>query len=62
MLVSILWTCVFKIKTEEEKMEKIKLGILGMGTVASGLINIIETNNSKIIKTTTTCAVYFITL
>ncbi len=32
-------------------MERIKLGILGMGTVASGLINIIETNNSKIIKT-----------
>lgn len=32
-------------------MESVKLGILGMGTVASGLINIIETNNSKIIKT-----------
>jgi len=30
-------------------MEKIKLGILGMGTVASGLINIIEFNNSKIV-------------
>ena len=29
-------------------MDKIKLGILGMGTVASGLINIIEFNNSKI--------------
>ncbi|MGB4438369.1 MAG: homoserine dehydrogenase [Sedimentibacter sp.] len=29
-------------------MEKIKLGILGMGTVASGLINIIGFNNSKI--------------
>lgn len=32
-------------------MEAIKLGILGMGTVASGLINIIELNNSKIVKT-----------
>ncbi|MDW5298604.1 MAG: homoserine dehydrogenase [Sedimentibacter sp.] len=31
-------------------MEKIKLGILGMGTVASGLINIIGFNNSKIEK------------
>ncbi len=29
-------------------MEKVKLGILGMGTVASGLINIIEFNNAKI--------------
>lgn len=29
-------------------MDKVKLGILGMGTVASGLINIIEFNNSKI--------------
>jgi len=29
-------------------MEKVKIGILGMGTVASGLINIIEFNNSKI--------------
>ena len=32
-------------------MEPVKLGILGMGTVASGLINIIITNNSKITKT-----------
>lgn len=32
-------------------MEKIKLGILGMGTVASGLINIIEFNNAKISET-----------
>lgn len=32
-------------------MESIKLGILGMGTVASGLINIIEFNNSKITET-----------
>ncbi len=31
-------------------MEEVKLGILGMGTVASGLINIIEFNNSKIIE------------
>lgn len=30
-------------------MDKIKLGILGMGTVASGLINIIEFNNSKVV-------------
>ena len=30
-------------------MESINLGILGMGTVASGLINIIEINNSKIV-------------
>jgi len=29
-------------------METLKLGILGMGTVASGLINIIEMNNTKI--------------
>lgn len=29
-------------------MEKVKLGILGMGTVASGLINIIDMNQSKI--------------
>lgn len=32
-------------------MEEVKLGILGMGTVASGLINIIEFNESKIIGT-----------
>lgn len=32
-------------------MKTIKLGILGMGTVASGLINIIEFNNSKIVET-----------
>ncbi len=32
-------------------METVKLGILGMGTVATGLINIIELNNSKIIET-----------
>lgn len=32
-------------------METVKLGILGMGTVASGLINIIEFNNSKISDT-----------
>jgi homoserine dehydrogenase len=32
-------------------MEEVKLGILGMGTVASGLINIIEFNNSKLIET-----------
>lgn len=32
-------------------MEAIKLGILGMGTVASGLINIIEFNNTKIVET-----------
>lgn len=32
-------------------METVKLGVLGMGTVASGLINIIEFNHSKIIKT-----------
>ncbi len=32
-------------------MEEIKLGILGMGTVASGLINIIEFNNCKLIET-----------
>ncbi|MDF2948647.1 MAG: homoserine dehydrogenase [Sedimentibacter sp.] len=31
-------------------MEEVKLGILGMGTVASGLINIIEFNNSKLIE------------
>ena len=29
-------------------METVKLGILGMGTVASGLVKIIELNNSKI--------------
>jgi len=29
-------------------METLKLGILGMGTVASGLINILEMNNTKI--------------
>ncbi len=32
-------------------MEIIKLGILGMGTVASGLIDIIEFNNTKIVGT-----------
>lgn len=32
-------------------MEEVKLGILGMGTVASGLINIIEFNNSKLVGT-----------
>ncbi len=32
-------------------MEQVKLGILGMGTVASGLINIIDFNNSKVVKT-----------
>lgn len=32
-------------------MEEVKLGILGMGTVASGLINIIEFNNSKLVET-----------
>ena len=32
-------------------MKEVKLGILGMGTVASGLINIIEFNESKIIGT-----------
>lgn len=41
----------FKDKKEELTMENVKLGILGMGTVASGLINIIETNNSKIVET-----------
>lgn len=30
-------------------MELINLGILGMGTVASGLINIIELNNTKVV-------------
>lgn len=30
-------------------MESINLGILGMGTVASGLINIIELNNTKVV-------------
>ncbi len=30
-------------------MDKVKLGILGMGTVASGLVNIIGFNNSKIV-------------
>jgi len=29
-------------------MKTVKLGILGMGTVASGMINIIEFNNAKI--------------
>lgn len=29
-------------------METVKLGILGMGTVASGLVNILEINNEKI--------------
>lgn len=32
-------------------MEEVKLGILGMGTVASGLINIIKFNESKLIGT-----------
>ncbi len=32
-------------------MESVKLGILGMGTVASGLINIIGLNNHKITET-----------
>lgn len=32
-------------------MEKVNLGILGMGTVATGLINIIEMNHSKIEET-----------
>jgi homoserine dehydrogenase len=32
-------------------MEEVKLGILGMGTVASGLIKIIEFNNSKFLGT-----------
>lgn len=32
-------------------MEKVRLGILGMGTVASGLANIIEMNRTKIINT-----------
>lgn len=32
-------------------MKTVKLGILGMGTVASGLINIIEFNNSNISET-----------
>lgn len=32
-------------------MEKVYLGILGMGTVATGLINIIEMNHSKIDET-----------
>lgn len=32
-------------------MKTVKLGILGMGTVASGLINIIEFNNPKIVQT-----------
>ncbi|MGD9569344.1 MAG: homoserine dehydrogenase [Sedimentibacter sp.] len=32
-------------------MEEVKLGILGMGTVATGLISIIEFNNSKLIET-----------
>lgn len=32
-------------------MEFVKLGILGMGTVASGLINIIEFNKAKVDKT-----------
>ncbi|NLJ58444.1 MAG: homoserine dehydrogenase [Tissierellia bacterium] len=31
-------------------MEAIKLGILGMGTVASGLINIIEFNRNKVVN------------
>lgn len=31
-------------------METVKLGILGMGTVASGLVNIIGMNNTKIIE------------
>ncbi len=31
-------------------MDTVKLGILGMGTVASGLINIIEFNNYKIVE------------
>jgi homoserine dehydrogenase len=31
-------------------MDKIKLGILGMGVVASGLVNIIEMNNAKIAR------------
>jgi homoserine dehydrogenase len=41
---------VFIIKTNQEEiiMKTVKLGILGMGTVASGLINIIEMNNTKI--------------
>jgi homoserine dehydrogenase len=32
-------------------MKSVKLGILGMGTVASGLINIIEFNRSKVFNT-----------
>lgn len=32
-------------------MEEVKLGILGMGTVATGLINIIEFNDSKLVGT-----------
>lgn len=32
-------------------MKSVKLGILGMGTVASGLINIIEFNRSKVVNT-----------
>ena len=32
-------------------MESVNLGILGMGTVASGLINIIDFNNRKIVGT-----------
>lgn len=32
-------------------MESVKLGILGMGTVASGLINIIEFNRDKVVST-----------
>lgn len=31
-------------------MESVKLGILGMGTVASGLVNIIEFNKSKVVN------------
>lgn len=53
-MVSIFKTYVFILKTTGGKMESlkpIKLGILGMGTVASGLVNITEFNKNKIHKT-----------
>jgi homoserine dehydrogenase len=47
-------TCVFIARTTEDEMEllkPVKLGILGMGTVASGLINIMEFNKNKVHET-----------
>lgn len=46
--VFILRTSVFNWYTMEVVMESIRLGILGMGTVASGLVNIIDFNGEKL--------------